>query len=68
MATFVKDQATPFKAEEGLTGLLAAESDDIIGCYGDQTGFTQDELISLDNEGRAILTQHKFRFCKICNG
>lgn len=60
VATFVKDRATPFRAEEGLSGLLCNE-DDVIGSYGDQSGFTDEELHALDNEGRAVLTQHKLR-------
>ncbi len=59
VATYVKDSATPVKAEEGLSGQLA--SDDLhanIACYGDQADFTDEELQSLDNEGRTIMTQH----------
>ena len=29
-----------------------------IACYGSNTDFTPDELEALDNEGRAILTEH----------
>lgn len=45
-------------AEEGLSGLLATQNGDV-GCYGNMDEFTQEELRSLDNEGRALLTQHK---------
>ncbi|XP_066285117.1 DNA-(apurinic or apyrimidinic site) endonuclease 2-like [Branchiostoma lanceolatum] len=62
VATYCKDGATPIKAEEGLTGLLVNQKEgDIIGCYGDQTMFTEDELRSLDKEGRAVITQHTIR-------
>ncbi|KAL6458830.1 hypothetical protein MHYP_G00323020 [Metynnis hypsauchen] len=59
VATFCKDTATPFAAEEGLTGLLA-NLGDAVGCYGDQCAFSTEELQSLDSEGRAVITQHKF--------
>ncbi|XP_036434247.1 DNA-(apurinic or apyrimidinic site) lyase 2 [Colossoma macropomum] len=59
VATFCKDAATPFAAEEGLTGLLASNGD-AVGCYGDQGAFSTEELQSLDSEGRAVITQHKF--------
>lgn len=59
VATYCKDTVTPFLAEEGLTGLLANQGE-VIGCYGDQVALTSDELLALDNEGRAVLTQHHF--------
>ena len=50
----------PHKYEEGITGLLGTGDDDLdIGCYGDLTLFTNDELKELDAEGRVLLTQHK---------
>ncbi|XP_078677612.1 DNA-(apurinic or apyrimidinic site) endonuclease 2-like [Branchiostoma floridae x Branchiostoma belcheri] len=59
VATYCKDGAMPIKAEEGLTGLLTNQKEgDIIGYYGDQTMFTEEELRSLDKEGRAVITQH----------
>ncbi|CAO2640015.1 DNA-(apurinic or apyrimidinic site) endonuclease 2 [Lemmus lemmus] len=58
VATFCKDSATPVAAEEGLSGLFATLSGDI-GCYGNMTEFTQEQLRALDSEGRALLTQHK---------
>ncbi|XP_036127452.1 DNA-(apurinic or apyrimidinic site) endonuclease 2 isoform X1 [Molossus molossus] len=60
VATFCKDSATPVAAEEGLSGLLATQNGDV-GCYGNMDEFTQEELRALDNEGRALLTQHKIR-------
>lgn len=58
VATFCKDSATPMAAEEGLSGLHATQNGDV-GCYGNMNEFTQEELRALDNEGRALLTQHK---------
>ncbi|CAN9516014.1 unnamed protein product [Ophioblennius macclurei] len=58
VATYCKDSATPFAAEEGLTGLLA-NHDGAVKCYGDSADFSDEELQLLDNEGRALITQHK---------
>lgn len=58
VATYCKDSATPFAAEEGLSGVLSGH-EGATGCYGDQSDFCRDELQLLDNEGRAIITQHK---------
>ncbi|KAJ0036979.1 hypothetical protein NQD34_005656 [Periophthalmus magnuspinnatus] len=58
VATYCKDRATPCAAEEGLTGLLTSH-DGAVGCYGDQTGFSNEELQLLDNEGHAVITQHQ---------
>ncbi|XP_006625457.3 DNA-(apurinic or apyrimidinic site) endonuclease 2 [Lepisosteus oculatus] len=58
VATFCKDNATPFAAEEGLTGLLTNHGG-AVGCYGDQAEFSDEELQTLDSEGRAIITQHR---------
>uniref|UniRef100_A0A3Q2R0P0 DNA-(apurinic or apyrimidinic site) endonuclease 2 n=1 Tax=Fundulus heteroclitus TaxID=8078 RepID=A0A3Q2R0P0_FUNHE len=52
------DNATPSAAEEGLTGLLT-NHERAVGCYGDQADFSSEELQLLDNEGRAVITQHK---------
>ncbi|XP_022082585.1 DNA-(apurinic or apyrimidinic site) lyase 2-like [Acanthaster planci] len=60
VATYCRNSVTPSRAEEGLTGRLAKGSDDI-GCYGNQTSFTNEELQSLDSEGRAIVTQHTIK-------
>ncbi|XP_026885476.2 DNA-(apurinic or apyrimidinic site) lyase 2 [Electrophorus electricus] len=60
VATFCKDTATPCAAEEGLTGLLANHGE-AVGRCGDQSAFSNEELQSLDGEGRAVITQHKFR-------
>lgn len=58
VATYCKDSATPVTAEEGLTGLLA-NHEGAVRCYGDPTEFSNEELQLLDNEGRALITQHK---------
>ncbi|XP_054465702.1 DNA-(apurinic or apyrimidinic site) lyase 2 [Anoplopoma fimbria] len=58
VATYCKDSATPFAAEEGLTGLLT-NHEGAVGCYGDQNEFCSEELQLLDNEGRAVITQHR---------
>ncbi|XP_049608643.1 DNA-(apurinic or apyrimidinic site) endonuclease 2 [Syngnathus scovelli] len=58
VATYCKDSATPFAAEEGLTGLLTNHAG-AVGCYGNQSEFTDEELQLLDNEGRAVITQHR---------
>ncbi|KAK3540634.1 hypothetical protein QTP70_034383, partial [Hemibagrus guttatus] len=60
VATFCKDSATPFSAEEGLTGRLVNHGE-AVGCYGDQGEFSIEDLQSLDNEGRAVITQHKLK-------
>jgi len=59
VATYCKDSAAPFAAEEGLTGLLAPR-EDAVGCYGDLEEFSTEELLLLDNEGRAVITQHRY--------
>lgn len=63
VATFCKDQATPFAAEEGLTGLLTSH-DGAVKCYGDHADFSNEELQLLDNEGRAVITKHRI----MCQG
>ncbi|XP_061666014.1 DNA-(apurinic or apyrimidinic site) lyase 2 [Syngnathoides biaculeatus] len=60
VATYCKDCATPFAAEEGLTGLLA-NGEGAVGCYGNHSDFTDEELQLLDNEGRAVITQHRIQ-------
>ena len=56
VATFCRDAVTPKAAEEGLSCCLTPQPS--IACYGSNTDFTPDELEALDNEGRAILTEH----------
>ena len=63
VATYCRDSVAPVRAEEGLTGRIAKASDngDSVGCYGSHTVFTDEELQSLDSEGRAVMTQHRIR-------
>ncbi|XP_034028850.1 DNA-(apurinic or apyrimidinic site) lyase 2 [Thalassophryne amazonica] len=61
VATYCKDSATPFAAEEGLSGLLT-NNKEAVGCYSDHSAFSTEELQLLDNEGRAVITQHKIMF------
>ncbi|XP_064415410.1 DNA-(apurinic or apyrimidinic site) lyase 2 [Latimeria chalumnae] len=58
VVTYCKNCVTPFAAEEGLTGLLTNHSK-AVGCYGNTEEFSNEELLSLDSEGRAVITQHK---------
>ncbi|CAH1782528.1 unnamed protein product [Owenia fusiformis] len=60
VATFCRDQCTPVAAEEGLSGVLDShDSQQNVGCYGDHSMFTDEELQSLDNEGRTVITKFK---------
>ncbi|XP_077984910.1 DNA-(apurinic or apyrimidinic site) endonuclease 2-like isoform X2 [Glandiceps talaboti] len=62
VATFCSDNAIPIAAEEGLTGLLVTTSgNDTVGCYGDQSDFSDEEQHALDYEGRCVITQHKIK-------
>ena len=63
VATFCRNTAAPVAAEEGLSGLLSRSSHNasLIGCHGNMTDFTEEELQSLDAEGRGVMTQHKLR-------
>ena len=49
---------TPSRAEEGLAGVLSNHQD--IGCYKLEE-FTDEELTSLDSEGRCVITEHKIK-------
>ncbi|XP_054751680.2 DNA-(apurinic or apyrimidinic site) endonuclease 2-like [Lytechinus pictus] len=62
VATYCKNSHTPVIVEEGLTGFLSRGSNQsLIGCYGDQSEYTPEELQSIDAEGRTIITQHRYR-------
>ncbi|QCD82066.1 AP endonuclease 2 [Vigna unguiculata] len=53
--------ALPLAAEEGFTGLLEnsqASKDELPFMTDDLKEFSKDELISLDSEGRCIITDH----------
>ncbi|XP_065067010.1 DNA-(apurinic or apyrimidinic site) endonuclease 2-like [Rhopilema esculentum] len=60
VATFCKTEVTPTAVEEGLTGLLNnGSSSSVIGCSATSLSISQEELASLDAEGRAILSEHE---------
>ena len=61
VANFCKDSATPYKAEEGLSGVVTLKEEGSVGCYGNHSTFSDDELQALDAEGRAVITQHKIK-------
>jgi AP endonuclease-2 len=63
VATYCKDAFTPFRAEEGLSGLFSSsDAVDSVGCYGNiRAEFSKMELRELDFEGRAVITQHKIK-------
>ena len=61
VATFVRDTATPCRADDGLSSNRCSVEDPI-GCYGDESEFTADELAKLDSEGRCVITEHQIRF------
>lgn len=61
VANYCRDAATPCSAEEGLTSLLNQKDDGKVGCYGDVTHFSEDELEALDAEGRTVITQHRLQ-------
>jgi len=53
--------ALPLAAEEGFTGLLEnsqTSKDELPFMTDDLEEFSKDELISLDSEGRCIMTDH----------
>ncbi|KAM9327141.1 DNA-(apurinic or apyrimidinic site) endonuclease 2 [Gastrophryne carolinensis] len=58
VATFCKNSAIPQEAEEGLSGQLTNQKG-LVGCYGNTDEFSEEELQSLDQEGRTVITQHK---------
>ena len=55
----VRTDCAPVTAEEGITGLLGMPGS-IVGCT-DQLSleFSQEELKSLDAEGRCVITKHR---------
>ena len=61
VATYVKPEFMPIKAEEGLSGILpSAQTHEKIGCLENiEEEFTADELKALDAEGRCVLTIHE---------
>ena len=61
VATYVKPEFMPIKAEEGLSGTLpSAQTHEKIGCLDNiEEEFTTDELKALDAEGRCVITIHE---------
>ncbi|XP_078394098.1 DNA-(apurinic or apyrimidinic site) endonuclease 2, partial [Cetorhinus maximus] len=59
VATFCTDDAVPFAAEEGLSGILANPNGAAASCGLE--GFSDEELRALDGEGRALITKHRIR-------
>ena len=61
VATYVKPEFTPVKAEEGLAGILPSTQipDKIGGLENIDEEFTAEELKALDAEGRCVLTIHE---------
>lgn len=63
VATYVRMNATPHQAEEGLCGTLDSPGDRVGGTEAlTQTGeFSPEELRELDSEGRCVLTRHSVK-------
>ena len=57
VATFCRNGVTPIAAEEGITGGSCTATDNI-GCVAIVPELTEEECLSLDSEGRAVLTEH----------
>ena len=61
----MRDEWTPWKSDDSLCGGGSRseknenETDFIGGYEGINESFTDDELLSLDSEGRCVMTQHK---------
>jgi len=64
VATFVRDSATPYRAEDGLTSNHRCVEDEV-GCYSGENEFTDDELAKLDGEGRCVITEHQIRLVSL---
>ena len=60
VATFVRDPATPCRAEGVLSG-DGHSLEDQICCYSGENEFTADELTELDSEGRCVITEYQMR-------
>ncbi|XP_071959759.1 DNA-(apurinic or apyrimidinic site) endonuclease 2-like [Antedon mediterranea] len=60
VAIYCKDGFIPVSAEEGLSGALTSSlGQGSIGCYSNTNGFSDEDLVSLDSEGRSVMTLHK---------
>jgi len=58
VATYCRTASTPVAAEEGVTGVHCKGESEIGGTDLLQIEFSQDELKSLDSEGRCVITKH----------
>ena len=62
VVTFCRGSATPFQAEEGLTGALDGSTGVYKGAGLTRDGHThftsREEMLSFDSEGRAVITEH----------
>jgi len=61
VATYVRYGSTPSAAEEGITGHLVKGETEIGGTDHLHIEFTQEELKSLDAEGRCVITKHQIK-------
>ena len=57
-ANYCKLKTSPVLAEEGLTGRLSYDNDNIVGVYGCTDYLPNVDLDALDAEGRCVITQH----------
>lgn len=62
VVTYCRDSARPVAAEEGLSNYFATlkhdDAGDVVGAYGSTANWPSKDLQELDQEGRAIITQH----------
>ena len=61
MATYCRNEVTPFLAEEGIAGTFNTLNDRIENYSNTHVSFTDDQLKDLDAEGRCVMTLHKFK-------
>ncbi|CAF0912107.1 unnamed protein product [Adineta ricciae] len=57
VAIFCKTSLTPIHAEEGLAGKLHTNLEDGLG--GEYSTMDENDLLAIDREGRAIMTEHE---------
>ncbi|UJR33024.1 hypothetical protein I4U23_020483 [Adineta vaga] len=57
VAIFCKTSLTPIHAEEGLAGKLHTNLEDGLG--GEYASMEENDLLAIDREGRAIMTEHE---------
>eukprot|EP00088_Acartia_fossae_P067981 TRINITY_DN853_c0_g1_i3.p1 TRINITY_DN853_c0_g1~~TRINITY_DN853_c0_g1_i3.p1 ORF type:complete len:534 (-),score=82.79 TRINITY_DN853_c0_g1_i3:10-1611(-) len=66
VATYVRNSCTPIAAEDGITGYLSKTESTIGGTDLINQEFTQEEMKSLDAEGRCVITKHKINNSNTC--